>query len=55
MGKLIVPQPEKSETERRFIARCMSNIGMRKVMKINNQRAAVCYKSWDNHNNIEEK
>jgi len=54
MTKLKVPEPTENETEKEFITRCMSNYGMRIIMKVNNQRAAVCYKSW-NDNNLEEK
>jgi hypothetical protein len=37
-----IPQPEKNENDKKFIARCMSNETMVKEYPDNKQRAAIC-------------
>jgi hypothetical protein len=38
-----IPQPNKNENEKDFIARCMSDDVMKKDYKDNKQRLAICY------------
>lgn len=41
-----MPTPNKGESQKDFISRCMGNPTMVKDYKKQNQRAAICYSQW---------
>ena len=43
-----IPKPHDSESEKDFIARCMSNEVMLADYKDNEQRSGVCFSQWRN-------
>ena len=42
-----IPKPRKNEPKKEFIKRCMGSPTMKKEFPSNDQRNAVCYKSWE--------
>ena len=44
-----LPKPNSDEREKEFISRCMSDEKMNSEFPKQDQRAAVCYRQWNNN------
>ena len=49
-----LPIPNKNESEKEFISRCMSNDIMKKEFSDNKQRIAVCYSQFEKNESYQE-
>lgn len=45
-----MPEPRKGESKNEFITRCIGSKQMNDEFPDQDQRAAVCYKYWENRN-----